>query len=161
MADATTVTSIRKASNFGLEIDNESFGDGLNAKMDEFAAARLIAALDGFTEYAFARSQFAAELHQIVRSSRRVILPIQTEKTSWPFFPIKFRNPEELLSFQKELAPIAQTRRYYYPSMSEGYTGNADVLCVSSLKISIDLAGTSLCLPVIPSLEKNEREILQ
>jgi dTDP-4-amino-4,6-dideoxygalactose transaminase len=42
--------------------------------------------------------------------------------------------------------------------MSEGYMGTAEVLTVSSLNVSIDLARTSLCLPVIPSLEKNHRE---
>ena len=155
---ASTIDAVRKASNFGLESNNESFGDGLNAKMDEFAAARLLAALSNFEDYVTERRQFANALQEIIGISPNIVLPIGTEKTSWPFFPIKFRSPEELLKFQENLAPVAQTRRYYYPSMSEGYKGKAEVLRTSNLSVSIDLAETSLCLPVIPSLEERRRE---
>ena len=158
VGDAATIAKVRTASNFGLESNNESFGDGLNAKMDEFAAARLIAALSKFKDYVKGRRQFAHMLNENIGISPAVDLPIYTEKTSWPFFPIKFRSPEELLRFQSDLAPVAQTRRYYYPSMSDGYRGTGEVLRTSSLDTSVDLAKTSLCLPVIPSLGDEYRE---
>jgi dTDP-4-amino-4,6-dideoxygalactose transaminase len=158
VGDASTITAIRKASNFGLESNSESFGDGLNAKMDEFAAARLLAALSNFKNYVIERRLFATNLQEILEVSPEIDLPIGTEKTSWPFFPIKFQNSKELLRFQENLAPVAQTRRYYYPSMSAGYTGRAAVLRTSKLNVSINLAETSLCLPVIPSLEEQRRE---
>jgi dTDP-4-amino-4,6-dideoxygalactose transaminase len=158
VGDISTLAAVRRASNFGLDSINESFGDGLNAKMDEFAAARLIAALSNFTDYVHKRRKFANELYAIFASSAVIQLPIQTEKTSWPFFPIKFRSTRDLLTFQEDLFPVAQTRRYYYPSMSEGYTGKAETLRTLSLNVSVELAVTSLCLPVIPDLKKKDQE---
>lgn len=158
VGDVSTLAAVRRASNFGLDSQNESFGDGLNAKMDEFAAARLIPALSNFRDYVQARRKFASELHTIFASSAAVELPTQTGNTSWPFFPIKFRSPTDLLTFQEDLFPVAQTRRYYYPSMSEGYTGKAKTLRISTLDVSVGLSATSLCLPVIPSLEKTDQD---
>jgi dTDP-4-amino-4,6-dideoxygalactose transaminase len=126
--------------------------------MDEFAAARLVVALSNFRDNARLRRKFANELYAIFASSTAVKLPTQTENTSWPFFPIKFRSPKDLLTFQEDLFPIAQTRRYYYPSMSEGYTGKGEILRTLSLDFSVELAATSLCLPVIPSLERKIQE---
>lgn len=158
VGDVMTMAAVRKASNFGLDDSNESFGDGLNAKMDEFAAARVIAALLKFKDYVIARRKFAYELSSIFATCDAVELPNQTENTSWPFFPIKFRTPEELLSFKSDLFPDVQTRRYYYPSMSEGYTGKAKTLSISTLDVSVGLSATSLCLPVIPSLVKKDQD---
>jgi dTDP-4-amino-4,6-dideoxygalactose transaminase len=158
VGDVLTMAAVRRASNFGLDSLNENFGDGLNAKMDEFAAARLIAALNSFSDYVQERRKFANELYAIFANSAEVELPTLTENTSWPFFPIKFRNPKDLLTFQENLFPVAQTRRYYYPSMSEGYIGKGETLRTLSLDVSVELAATSLCLPVIPGLERKYQE---
>jgi dTDP-4-amino-4,6-dideoxygalactose transaminase len=111
-----------------------------------------------FENYVIERRHFANELYKIFKTSNALELPFQTDKTAWPFFPIKFQSPEQLLKFQDELFEVAQTRRYYYPSMSEGYKGKGKTLRTSDLRVSVDLAVTSLCFPVIPSLEKKDKD---
>jgi dTDP-4-amino-4,6-dideoxygalactose transaminase len=157
VGDKSTIRVVRKSSNFGLDESSESFGDGLNAKMDEFAAARLIVSLKNFSEFVNTRKHFVKELHEIFNLCDAVKLPGQTGNTSWPFFPVKFQNEEELLKFQKDLFKVVQTKRYYFPSMSEGYRGKGEILTSSKLEVSVELARTSLCLPVIPSLGRDDR----
>lgn len=157
VGDTSTIAAVRSASNFGLEESNEKFGDGLNAKMDEFAAARLIAAIENFKVYVEARRIFADKLRTIFSKSDSIVLPNYTRGTSWPFFPVKFRSPNDLHKFQNGLVSVAQTRRYYFPSMSDGYVGQGEILRTSNLGVSVDLAETSLCLPVIPSLDEDNQ----
>jgi hypothetical protein len=42
--------------------------------------------------------------------------------------------------------------------MSEGYIGKGETLRTLSLDVSVELAATSLCLPVIPGLERKYQE---
>jgi dTDP-4-amino-4,6-dideoxygalactose transaminase len=148
------VNLVRRASNFGLDVNNETFTDGINAKMDEFAAARLIAALGRFQEFFNERKKFASNLSKLFLSSSEITLPKNFGETSWPFFPIKFNSQENLIRFATSMKKVVQSRRYYYPSMITGYRGAGPILQVRNLDISNDLALTTLCLPVIPDLQE-------
>lgn len=153
------IDDVRCASNFGLTKPSSSFGDGINAKLDEFASARLIAGIANFPDLAARRVEFVQDLNNILEKTSLIQRPINTGNTSWPFFPIRFSSEEDLIDFQLDLSPVLQTRRYYYPSLSIGYTGRAKTIKASELSVSDHIAATTLCLPVIPTIRLQLREI--
>ncbi len=153
------ISKVRKSSNFGLVKPSLNFEDGINAKLDEFASARLIAGISKFPNVVTERVKFAANLRTLFEKCQTIDKPIRTGATSWPFFPIKFFTEEDLINFQKELSPIVQTRRYYYPSLSKGYLGKTKLVRVTELDCSEEIADTTLCLPVIPTIANKHREL--
>jgi dTDP-4-amino-4,6-dideoxygalactose transaminase len=153
------ITKVRKASNFGLVKPSSNFGDGINAKLDEFACARLIAGISKFPNVVTERVKFAEIIKNLFEKCPTIEKPIRPGATSWPFFPIKFLTEKDLISFQKDLSSVVQTRRYYYPSLSKGYLGKVKLKNVTELDCSEEIANTTLCLPVIPTIKKKHRDL--
>jgi dTDP-4-amino-4,6-dideoxygalactose transaminase len=153
------ILNVRQASNFGLVKPSSNFGDGINAKLDEFACARLIAGISKFPSVVSERIKFAESIQNILEKCPTIEKPNHTGATSWPFFPIKFSTEDDLINFQKDLSSVVQTRRYYYPSLSKGYTGKIKLNKVTDMKFSEEIANTTLCLPVIPTIEKKHRDL--
>jgi len=151
------IQKIRKAGNFGLEKSSETFSDGINAKADEFLAARAIAAFEKFKSGGKLRQKFAKELLEELKPIKKITLPEHTGDTSWSFFPIKFQNERQLLKFQNKIGVVTMSRRYYRPALFSGYSGNNLLHAASDLSNSIDLSDTILCLPILPSLNKTTR----
>jgi len=152
------IQKIRKAGNFGLEKSNETFSDGINAKADEFLAARAIAAFEKFKSGGKLRQKFAKELLEELKPIKKITLPEHTGDTSWSFFPIKFQNESQLLQFQKKIGVVTMSRRYYRPALFSGYSGDNLLHAAPDLSNSIDLSDTILCLPILPSLSKSIRK---
>ena len=148
------IKKIRKAGNFGLEKSNESFSDGINAKADEFAAARALAAFEKFKSNGKLRQNFARELTEVLEPFKKITLPVRTGDTSWSFYPIKFEHEDQLLEFQGKIKDITLSRRYYRPALFSGYSGNNHLYAVSDLSNSTDVSNTILCLPILPRLSK-------
>ena len=156
---AELMSEVRKASNFGLIKPSSTFGDGINAKMDEFASARLIAGLMNFQDIAKKRIEFVDSLSKLFRLNDSIQTAIDTGNTSWAFFPIVFPSEDDLIHFQNEMKEVIQTRRYYYPSLAKGYSGRAALQLAKNLSISENLAVTTLCLPVIPTIDSRSRDL--
>lgn len=148
------IKKIRKAGNFGLEKSNESFSDGINAKADEFVAARALAAFEKFKSNGKLRQNFARELTEVLEPFNKITLPVSTGDTSWSFYPIKFEHEHQLLKFQGKIKDITLSRRYYRPALFSGYSGNNHLYAVSDLSNSTDVSNTILCLPILPRLSK-------
>jgi dTDP-4-amino-4,6-dideoxygalactose transaminase len=153
------ISEVRKASNFGLSKPSSKFGDGINAKMDEFASARLIAGLINFQDIATKRIEFANSLSKLFHKSDSIQTALDTGNTSWAFFPIVFPSEDDLIYFQSEIKAVIQTRRYYYPSLANGYLGRVPIQLAQSLSISENLTVTTLCLPVIPTIDSRSRDM--
>jgi dTDP-4-amino-4,6-dideoxygalactose transaminase len=153
------ISKVRKASNFGLTKPSSIFADGINAKMDEFASARLIAGLMNFHDIAMARIEFVNSLSKLFRLNNSIQTALDTGNTSWAFFPIVFPSEDELVYFQNEMKAVIQTRRYYYPSLANGYSGRATIHLAKNLSISEKLTLTTLCLPVIPTIDSRSRNL--
>lgn len=153
------MSEVRKASNFGLTKPSSTFGDGINAKMDEFASARLIAGLMNFEDIASKRIGFVNSLSKLFRLNDSIQTASDTGNTSWAFFPIVFPSEDDLVCFQNEINAVIQTRRYYYPSLASGYSGRATIQRAKNLSISERLTITTLCLPVIPTIDSKSRDM--
>lgn len=160
VGDRTTVEKIRQAGNFGLSASKEHFYDGLNCKLDEFAAARLLARLETIDQGMVQRKLFAAKLHSIVMRYPELVTDFWHDFCSWSLFPVKFRDSNNLLAFQEKISTFFVTRRYYRPAISEGYRGNMEFIMTVPLKNSIELADTVLCLPVYEKIEKSLEDTL-
>ncbi|ASY24519.1 cell wall aminitransferase [Candidatus Planktophila lacus] len=155
------IKSVWKHSNFGFTSPDE-FSDGNNAKMDEFAAARGIAALDKLPETSEKRKKFIKDTYSgIFESSGYRHIDINSDQL-WSLFPVQFKQNEELSIFsnhllQKEIL----SKKYYSPSMSKGYKGNAKMLLTDDLRNSENAANTVLCLPVYSTFTSEETEYIR
>jgi len=153
------ISDVKRASNFGLTKPSSTFGDGINAKLDEFASARLIAGIANFPKLAERRVHFVEELKLILERSTSIEIPTNTGNTSWPFLPIRLASEKDLINFKDELGAVLQTRRYYYPSLARGYVGRSSTFKTSDLSVSEEITTTTLCLPVIPTISPRQKEI--
>jgi dTDP-4-amino-4,6-dideoxygalactose transaminase len=153
------IKKIRIAGNFGLDASRELFSDGLNAKMDEFSAARLIAALKNYEFIVQERCDFAGILKKLFKDRSQITLPPDPGETSWPFFPIKFDTIKNMRKFCRLIDGSIQFRRYYFPSLKKGYKGLDKVFSVGKLGVSEDLASTTICLPILPRETEKRKKI--
>jgi dTDP-4-amino-4,6-dideoxygalactose transaminase len=155
------VESVWKHSNFGFTT-NEEFADGNNAKMDEFAAARAIAALKNLSETSRKRMDFVKRTYlEIFESSVYRHIDVNSHQL-WSLFPVQFKTKEELTTFSDYLlSKEILSKKYYSPCMSKGYTGKARTLQTDNLKNSENSAQTVLCLPVYSVYELEETEYIR
>ena len=146
LAPDTLKDDLRERTNFGIR-DDRSFGDGINAKMDEYRCAVGLATLDLLSEIIEQRSEHVKRLKSCLSvSSNIVYFPTQGPQT-WCNFPIysNCHTGDELKKvFEKH---GVETRRYYFPSMSQGYKGDHTYI-VHSSKNALYLTERTLCIPV-------------
>ena len=142
-----TISSVKRVANFGLFPDG-SFGDGLNAKADEFLAARASARFLTYTESQDTRLLFVKKMYSIFDSVKEIsLIPIETPCT-WGLLPLRFETEKQLLSFKEMIDNKVMSKRYYFPSLKSGYRGKVLLNSPVSLFNSEMIAATSLCLPV-------------
>jgi dTDP-4-amino-4,6-dideoxygalactose transaminase len=154
------ICSIWEACNFGIR-DIDSFGEGINSKMDEFTAARSLAMLESFNLVAKRRSDFVEEAY-LEALNHKSIRTISNDGTwAWSLFPIRFVDGESLRRFSASTRTLGLSgKKYYTPSMSKGYRGSANLLISSELKNSESWTNTTYCLPVYAQYNLGEvREI--
>lgn len=143
------IAKIKHFGNFGIyQNELSKFEDGLNAKSDEFTSARVIARFEAFKKDVKKRAEFIQIYKHALSNSKKVAAYSYSRNANYSYFPIKFESEEKLLDAQKFLSPFVTTRRYYYPSLSEGYAGNSIYITNGALKVSTTAAKTTLCLPV-------------
>ncbi len=153
------ISSVKKASNFGLSPDG-TFGDGLNAKADEFLAARAIAKFLTYSESQDSRLSFVKRMYPIFDSVKEIsLIPIETPCT-WGLFPLRFDTEKLLLCFKQSIDSKVISKRYYYPSLKFGYRGKTLLHAPVSLENSEKIANTSLCLPVYHQYSDEVFELL-
>jgi dTDP-4-amino-4,6-dideoxygalactose transaminase len=155
------IEKIWKHSNFGFQ-ENMNFEDGSNAKMDEFSAARAIAALENLGSNASKRMSFVRSTYaNIFDESGVKHLDVKANQL-WSLFPIKFESRMQLEIFQRELLEHEIfSKKYYSPSMLTGYKGKTILKAADGLLISEDLAQTVLCLPVYSQFTEEESQYLR
>lgn len=154
-----TISSVRRASNFGLFPDG-SFEDGLNAKADEFVAARVLARFLTYSKSHDFRLSFVKQMYSIFNSIDEITLIPLDVPCTWGLLPLRFNTEEQLLSFKKLIDSKVTTKRYYYPSLKSGYRGNSLLHKPVSLNNSETIATTTLCLPVYHKYTDSVLELL-
>jgi dTDP-4-amino-4,6-dideoxygalactose transaminase len=163
VGDVKAIEAVKERANFGIKSeDPQHFQDGLNAKADEFTAARAMARFSEYSKDAEIRRSFISRYKKIFEKSEHIKLIDGGLQTIYSYFPIIFDNEVNLVKFMQILNPFVTTRRYYFPSLNEGYMGGSRIEKRNSLVNSESISRRVLCLPVYVSYSKEvERRLME
>jgi dTDP-4-amino-4,6-dideoxygalactose transaminase len=146
---ANDIEDVRTHSNFGISPNVAGvFTDGLNAKADEFTAARALTRLGGYNKDVEKRREFAAMYKAVISEYSSVRTLSDNSRTIYSYFPIIFETEEKLDNFVSSVNLFLMTRRYYFPTICTGYKGDAQIVKDQNLQVSESIARRILCLPV-------------
>jgi dTDP-4-amino-4,6-dideoxygalactose transaminase len=149
--DDSLLEKVRYLINFGIKNQEEIPHLGTNAKMNEFEAAMGLCILDDIEDIKTNRKK-VVENYKIGLESL-VTFQEQNNQASenYSYFPILFKNEEELLKVQKALnEKQIFPRRYFYPSLDTLDYIKPKQIC----EISQDISKRILCLPLYVGIEK-------
>ena len=156
--DDSLLEKVRYLINFGIKNQEEIPHLGTNAKMNEFEAAMGLCILDDIEDIKTNRKK-VVENYKIGLESL-VTFQEQNNQASenYSYFPILFKNEEDLSKVQKSLnKENIFPRRYFYPSLDTLEYIEPKQEC----KISRDISKIILCLPIYAELEKdNQHKII-
>ena len=156
VGESESIGKVRERANFGLDRNGSlNYSDGLNAKADEFTAARALARFPEYSNDVSLRQDFVRIYKQCFEGEPRVQTLKDNGETIYSYFPVIFSSEANLLAFQETINPYLLTRRYYFPTIKSGYRGNIKVESGRTLEISESVSKRILCLPVYVSYEKN------
>lgn len=146
---------IARTINFGFN-PNRSFGDGMNAKIDEVRCAIALAMLDRIDGIIARRTKIAEQFMEVARRHQNIVgLPTDVGPTPWQTFPLRFAEGTRDGAMQSFKEKGIETRAYYSPSLSEGYCGTMATMTDAdraSTPHADDLSHQMLCLPVYQGL---------
>ena len=161
------IDQMRRAVNFGLHSDR-TYGDGTNAKLDEFRSAIGMSMLDLIPELIEHRQAHAEKYIELIQSLENVDLFDMPSRASWSCFPILL--PET--SREKSIAVFSdhgiEVKKYYWPGLLNAYQGSTKLVTMG-VPESEKIQNRVLCLPVYsepltdfwPNLEPAVRKALQ
>jgi dTDP-4-amino-4,6-dideoxygalactose transaminase len=142
LGDADVIDAARRASNFGLA-DGDVVGRGLNAKMDEFAAARARAMLRRLDAEIEGRARHA-EAYREALDHALVAHPLDPGAPPWQTYPVRLLDADARPALLDELAARGvEVRGYYAPALHESSAFRSAV----QLPVSERLSRSMVCLP--------------
>jgi dTDP-4-amino-4,6-dideoxygalactose transaminase len=150
--DDELVQKARYLINFGIKNTEEIPHLGTNAKMNEFEAAMGLCVLDDIKEIKEKRKDileiYTRELKDLVQFQEQN----KNAKQNYSYFPVIFKNEEQLLKVQKALNDKQIfPRRYFYPSLDTLSYIEPKQVC----QISRDISKRILCLPIYVDIERD------
>lgn len=158
VGDTNAIAAVKERANFGIFGDDPlHFQDGLNAKADEFTAARAMARFSEYSTDAEIRRLFVDGYKKVFKNSDHIKLIDAGSESIYSYYPIIFDNEANLIKFVETVNPYVRTRRYYFPSLNQGYMGGSKIEKPNSLVYSESISRRILCLPVYVS-HSNEVE---
>ena len=153
--DDELVQKVRYLINFGIKNPQEIPHLGTNAKMNEFEAAMGLCILDDIEDIKTNRKK-VVENYKIGLESLVTFQEQNNQATeNYSYFPILFKNEEDLSKVQKSLnKENIFPRRYFYPSLDTLEYIEPKQECI----ISRDISKRILCLPIYAELEKGNQD---
>ena len=135
-------------------IGDEYFSIGINGKNSEFHAAMGLCNLPKVKDFIQQRKTIAAiylsELKSLPLSFPAIPASVEYNHA---YFPVLFRNEQELLTTKDDLVEQkVNTRRYFYPSLNKLPYLNSTCPC----PVSEDIAKRVLCLPFYQQLSNED-----
>ena len=155
--DDSLVQKARHLINFGIENAESIPHLGTNAKMNEFEAAMGLCMLDEIENVLAKRKN----LYERYKKELKDIVIFQQENDNvtqnYSYFPIILKDETEIKKVQKALNENdIFPRRYFYPSLdSLNYIEPKQYM-----PISRDISSRILCLPLYPTLNQDEQQII-
>jgi dTDP-4-amino-4,6-dideoxygalactose transaminase len=156
--DDELAKKIRLMINFGISSPSSIESVGTNAKMNEFEAAMGLCVLDEIDVI----RQRRENIWQVYTNELSDIYEMQQwnehGKNNCAYAPVLFESEQTLLRIEAKLKESnILARRYFYPSLDTLSYLDSKQICNNSR----DIASRILCLPMYPTLEKeNIKRIL-
>ncbi len=135
--------------NFGHNGPEDFFGVGINAKMSELQAAMGLSILPYMEDILEARKEIVTFYDKHLDFTQVTKLKLR-EDTEWnySYYPVIFKNEQELLKVQKALnKKEIFPRRYFYPSLN-----TLKYIKAGKMPVSEKMASRILCLPLFHDL---------
>ncbi|NLJ93187.1 MAG: DegT/DnrJ/EryC1/StrS family aminotransferase [Aeromonadales bacterium] len=155
--DDQLAAKIRLLINFGISGPSKIESLGTNAKMSEFQAAMGLCVLDEIDNI---KQQRAKVWHKYVEDLTKVVSFQQWSQHSdnnYAYAPVLFESEQQLLEAEAYLKQNnILPRRYFHPSLDTLTYLKAKQIC----KHSRDIASRILCLPIYPTLNEREQNII-
>ena len=157
--DDELAKKVRLMINFGISSPTAIESVGTNAKMNEFEAAMGLCVLDEIDTIRKRRE----DIWQVYTNELSSIVEMQQwnedGKNNCAYAPVLFESEEQLLKIEAKLKENdILPRRYFYPSLDTLSYLDSKQICNNSR----DIASRILCLPIYPTLEKeNIKRILK
>jgi len=145
---------LKEVMNFGMKPD-KTFYRGLNAKMDEFTAARGVALLKRFDAIVSRKYEFLAAYQDMFKRLGRDDIKLLNQDIYSPYqsLPIFIEGKAYDLLAALEAVNIG-SRVYYTPSMDDGCHN----MTQENLPVSHMLSESVLCLPLYSDYNDAERD---
>ncbi|MFY4788446.1 DegT/DnrJ/EryC1/StrS family aminotransferase [Aliarcobacter butzleri] len=155
--DDNLVQKARYLINFGIKNTEEIPHLGTNAKMNEFEAAMGLCVLDDIEEIKEKRKEILKNYKGKLKGLVQFQKQNENATENYSYFPVVFKNEEQLLKVQKALNDKQIfPRRYFYPSLDTLEYIEPKQECI----ISRDISKKILCLPIYAELEKDIQETI-
>ncbi|MDF3130394.1 DegT/DnrJ/EryC1/StrS family aminotransferase [Kiritimatiellaeota bacterium B1221] len=151
---------------FGHNGPEKFHGIAINAKMSEFHAAMGLCNFNHIDEIVSNRKEICQRYNEelenkIPTSEYGSLTPVKYRKASsrnYSYYPVLFKNTEELLSSVKDLNEYnIFPRRYFHPSLSQIDDFDSGD---SQVPTTLDIANRILCLPLSNNLKDEDLEII-
>lgn len=140
--------------NFGITGPETIEALGINAKMNEFQAAMGLAVLDSIDQILENRSDVWHYYREKLQENFQLQKLNPNATYNYGYFPVLFKNEEELLFSKKKLNDHGiNPRRYFFPSLDTVPVFASDVSANSR-----EIAKRILCLPCFTELEKESQK---
>ena len=148
--DDRLVQDARYLINFGIDGPESVKALGTNAKMNEFEAAMGLCVLDDIELIKEQREALYNRYYKALDGVVEIQKRDENCTNNYAYFPVLFKNEQQLLRVKKILADNGiNPRRYFYPSLDTlPYTQDSEVM-----PISRDVSNRVLALPIYPGLE--------
>lgn len=151
--DKTLAKNLFQSHNFGHQTATAFEGVGINAKMSELQAAMGLAVLPYMEDIISGRKRVVDFYNDNLDFSKLQKLKIRKD-TEWnySYYPVILKSENHLLKVLEALEKEnINPRRYFYPSLNKlNYVEN------SNMQVSESIAKRILCLPLYPSLGREE-----
>lgn len=153
--DDRLVQDARFLINFGIDGPESVKALGTNAKMNEFEAAMGLCVLDDLPVIQEERKLLYERYNEALKGIVQVQEKNPYGTNNYGYFPILFKNEQQLLRVQKILNKHKiNPRRYFYPSLDTlPYTQYSEIMHNSR-----DIASKIMALPIYPGLSHEDQD---
>lgn len=150
---------IKAAMNFGFKADR-TYGEGQNAKVDEFRAAIGLAMLEKMDHIVTVRREHAKFYMNFFDGYYQCTVAASPGQTPWSTFPVIFEKPVNAAMVGNFANNGIEIKKYYWPGVMKGYTGKRERYAVD-LTVSLSLQDRCACFPVYSDFTQTTGSLLR
>jgi len=158
-APAELLRKIKAAMNFGFNADR-TYGDGQNAKIDEFRAAIGLAMLERMDEAVAGRREHAEFYRKVLTRYRNLSIADSPGATPWSNFPVVFDQEVTNQTLGVFSDNGIEVKKYYWPGVLNGYKGNR-TLHALPVPHSNSLQNRCACFPIYSNFLPETGDLLE